>query len=614
MPRYRGFHQDILGHLSDSELFQPWMIVRMIECLLQQAGQFDDHEKAISETLLRLNDFLGYRPVATLENKQLSEAYPHERFRPIPLYIREAGVEHGVYHTLISDAISVLQSVPESLLEEASFDWNMLDEWAYDPRNYDHAHPANRRPNYVFGEWDPHHLDQQGQYRRYVSRSITLQILQQRVNEVLALGQDNHPLVQEYRLEAAMVLAGTVLMASAMSGRGPTTYDSNVKLATLVPRIAKLRDNFYADCFTRVQGEHKERLRKEAEKLRQPFGGARQSLNQAITKHRAAQLQTRHIAYFLAEMGASKAAQDRLRQDTPVADRFLIELLTQLSDCQFAMKRNALADAVSISGKLEALLLRGIECGAFPDPWNALGFQAHFPIFQSMEDAVLDHRLLEMCENMERTFQLMGRLLCECAASGQHELAKTIKRQSTKLAKWWDKYATYEVTDLPRAHGSEILQANLEVAEALADWHQQGETAGDLNFWRQHLNRFKSASSFSAVVDVLLHRCDYGAAMALLISWLSHASEVPLEDGQRSYYDLMLNWTLEIIQNDKLPPEVKWKYLKRFLDLLEANAEDYWDLSAIEIDRTSDKTREENPFAAAYEGMAYRDSTDDGQE
>jgi hypothetical protein len=614
IPRYRSFHQDTLGHLKDHELFQPLMVVRMLECLLQQTSHFDDIEKTITHTIAKLNDFLGYRPVATLENKQLGEAYPHERFRPIPLYIKDLGVGYGPYHALVLEAINTLKSVPESLLEEASFDLQTLEEWAYDPRCYDHSHPANRRPNYVFGEWDPHQLDIQGNYRRYISRAITLQILQQRVSDAGGTGTTQPILAVEYAKEAGIVLAGTVLMASAMSGRGPGSYDSSVKLATLVPRIAKLRDSYYAECFNRITGAHKDRLKKESDKLRQPFGGARQALNQAITKHRAAQLQTRHIAYFLADMGASQAAHERLGAGTPVSDRFQIDLISMLSDTEVAIERNSLQQAVKIVSMVEEHLLRGIDCGALPDPWNALGFQAHFPIFQSMEDAVLDHRLMELCETMERTFQVMGRLLCEAAASGQHDLAKQVRKLAKSLAKWWDKYATFEVTDLPRANGEETLQANFEVAEALADWHQQGETAGDLNFWRQHLTRFKSASSFSAVVDVLLHRGDYGAAMALLINWLSHASEVPLEDGQQSYYDLMLGWTLEVVQSDKLSSEVKWKYLKRFLDLLEANAEEYWDLSAIEIESTAKPAKDDNPFAAAYEGMEYRDSTDDGNE
>ena len=37
-----------------------------------------------------------------------------------------------------------------------------MSELAFDPRAYDFDHPANKRPNYHFGEWDPHCIDNKG--------------------------------------------------------------------------------------------------------------------------------------------------------------------------------------------------------------------------------------------------------------------------------------------------------------------------------------------------------------------------------------------------------------------------------------------------------------------
>lgn len=606
IPEYGRFHTDLLGHVTSRELFSPFFIVRMIETLLAESSLTVQQNKLVSAVLHRLNDFLGYRPIATLENRQLGEPYAHERFRPIPLYIRQVGCGHTKYHALILEAMQVLTSLPEDILDEASFDLNRLEEWAYDPRNYDHSHPANRRPNYVFGEWDPHSLDEAGQYQRYVSRAVTLQILSDQMKTT------DPELHQEYTREAGIVLAGTVLMASAMSGRAPGSYDSTVKLSTLVPRIAKLRDNFYSYCFSRLQGQHRKRMAIEAEELRQPFGRARQSLNQAITRHRAEQLQNRHIAIFLSDLGNPREAVRRLRADSPLSDRFQQLLKTSLTNIQIAVKINSLNSAESEFFNLEEILHRGIECGALPDPWNALGFQAQFPIFQSMEDAVLDHRLIELCEFMDSTFQLAGRVMCEAAASGQHQIASGIKKIFKRIAMWWDQYATFEVTELPRAAGEESLSSAMQVAEALTDWHQLGQTSGDLAFWRKHLHRFQSASSFAAVVDVLHHRKDYSAAMALMISWLSHATEVPLEDGKSSLYDLMLKWFLQVLQSSELSNSEQWKLVKRFIDLIEANAEDYLEVTFdLEADSSANR-KEENPYAAAYEGMEYRDTTDDG--
>src|SRR5260221_12484248 len=105
------------------------------------------------------------------------------------------------------------------LLAEAYFDPHVLDELAVDPRAYDHGHPVNRRPNYVFGEWDPHHIDNQGRYTRYVIRQITLDGLVDR----LAHPEDRDP--NELKYEAGAVLAGTILMASGISGWGPGAHE-----------------------------------------------------------------------------------------------------------------------------------------------------------------------------------------------------------------------------------------------------------------------------------------------------------------------------------------------------------------------------------------------------
>ncbi len=115
-------------------------------------------------------------------------------------------------------------------------------------RAYDHAHPVNRRPNYVFGEWDPHHIDNQGRYRRFVVRKITLDALLDRVENPGPLDRG------ELLWEAAAVLAGVVLMASGVSGWGPSAHDSVTTLGVLLPRIARYRDAFYEQLLRSAPG------------------------------------------------------------------------------------------------------------------------------------------------------------------------------------------------------------------------------------------------------------------------------------------------------------------------------------------------------------------------
>src|SRR4029077_948508 len=130
----------------------------------------------------------------------------------------------------------------------------------------------------------------------------------------------------ELLFEAAAVLAGTVLMGTGISGSGPTAHDSNVTLATLMPRIARLRDQFYAGLLQRLRGPQADRLRAEAETARQPFGGIRQHLNQFLARHRAAQLQQRHLALFYADLGYADASRTAAAGIPAASMRMLSEM------------------------------------------------------------------------------------------------------------------------------------------------------------------------------------------------------------------------------------------------------------------------------------------------
>src|SRR5262249_42731618 len=154
---YREFHRDLLAHLADAELFTPFFLARVFETILALGPTVDERV-----VIAKLNDFVGHRPVALLETRPQGEPYPHERHRPVPIYLPRAGVAHGRYHDVVTRALEILNGADPGLLAEASFDPKLLDELAVDVRAYDHGHPVNRRPNYVFGEWDPHHLDNQG--------------------------------------------------------------------------------------------------------------------------------------------------------------------------------------------------------------------------------------------------------------------------------------------------------------------------------------------------------------------------------------------------------------------------------------------------------------------
>ena len=248
LPAYRRHHADLLFHLKAADFRQPFFLARMIEAVLEQGAPWDERERIVRGMLDRLNDFVGYRPVAVLENGRQMEPYPHERFRPIPVYLREAGAANGPYHDLIERTIEFLRETPAEILRDSHFDLERLEELAVDVRAHDHTHPVTKRTNYTFGEWDPHRIDTKGFYARFVVRKIVL-------DSLLSWMADQRKLSADERLyDASAVLSGTMLMASAISGSGPQTFDSNVNLVTLLPKVARQRDAFYERLMNEAKG------------------------------------------------------------------------------------------------------------------------------------------------------------------------------------------------------------------------------------------------------------------------------------------------------------------------------------------------------------------------
>lgn len=615
LPAYRAHHADLLAHLDNRDLFTPFFLVRVFEAVLAQGVPVEDEDKADASVLHRLNDFVGHRPIAVLETRPQGEPYDHERHRPVPLHIRGAGTAWGRYHDLVDAALEILKATDPGLLAEAQFDPDLLDEFALDMRAYDHGHPVNRRPNYVFGEWDPHHIDNQGRYRRYVARGITLNAILARVEQAAPADRD------DLLWEGAAVLAGTVLMASGVSGAGPSAHDSATTLAVLLPHIARYRDAFYEQWLRKRGGAHGERLRQEASATRQPFGGARQGLNAFLARHRAAQLQQRYLALIYAQMGHSEASREEAARIPAVSVRMLSEVLNRLTSGQIEAERGELHRAAAILPEVEDLLHRGVACGAFADPWNILGFQGLFPLSAAREDSMRDGRLDELVQVVEQIFNLYARLSGEAAAAGDDALVRSLTEGMGRLAAWWDPFATVEVSEVRRVHGGEAAASARQVAAALAGWRRRGEAAADLAFWRGQLDHFRSPKTFALVVDALLGKGDFRSALALLASWLGQAEQVPLEDGAYSFHGLALRWMLGLTRPDdaggaRLPsPEERRALVVKFFDYLEANAEDYWEVPALDLAEAGEDEEEEQEdlYGAAYEDVTYQDTTDDSE-
>jgi hypothetical protein len=611
---YRARHADLLFHLADRDLLGPFFLARVFEAVLTQGAPWTDADRIVEGALARLNDYVGHRPIAILETRPRGEPYDHERVRPVPLYLRGAGTGAGRYQDLVAKALEILSATDAGILAEAAFDPKLLEELAVDPRPYDQGHPVNRRPNYIFGEWDPDTVDLQGRYTRFVVRQLVLDALLDRVG---AAGAPNQA---ELLFEAAAVLGGTVLMAAGISGGSRSAHDSFTTLATLMPRIARYRDGFYTNLLARLGGPHGDRLRQEVATTRQPFGRARQHLNEYLARHRALQLQQRHLALLYADMGYPDAGRQEAARIPAASVRLLSEILGRLATAQREADRGQLAAAAALLPEAENLLHRGIHCGALADPWNILGFQGLFPLFAAREDSVRDTRIDDLVNLIEQVFGMYIRLITEAAGAGAKDLVGQLLPKLRRLAGWWDRFASVEVQDVRRVYGAEAVNSAEHLAKALGRWHEQGAATSDLAFWKRHLEGFRSPKAFALVVDALLRKAAYRASMALLINWVGQVEQVPLEDAGHSFHRLALQWVLGVTgaATEGLPdPDARFTLIRKFFDFLEANAGDYWhvpDLDAEVPDEEADEDDDEDLYGAAYEDVTYRDSTDDDQE
>ncbi|RMF41444.1 MAG: hypothetical protein D6753_09570 [Planctomycetota bacterium] len=626
LPCYLDFHRDLLFHQEPEGIFNGFFLGKAMEAAILQGPPWDQHERIVEGAIAHLNDFVGYRPVAVLEGRKL-QPYPHEWVRPIPVYFRGAGVSAGLYFDVVSQALEILRNTSPHILQEAGFDLDLLDELAIDPRAYDFDHPVNMRPNYHFGQWDPHCIDNSGRYRRFVIQQVTIDGLLARVEE------SKPALRPEMVFEAAAVLAGTMLMASGITGWGPGAYPSTVTLPSLMGPIARYRDEFYEELISRLAGPHRQRLMAEQQIRKQPFGGARQHLNTFLARNRATQLEHVHLARLFARMGNAAAAKEQSDSVPVPSARIISRIDCLMTAAHQSLEKGRLREAVELSPQIVDLIHRGIECGALVDPWNILGFAGNFPRWEGAEASVQDHRVEDLVHLIESLLALQSRIWREASAAGDESLCQEISTQLRSTAQWWRQFAAHEIADLNATDPMETVASAELVAKALRLWHAGGAATGDVRFWAPHADLFDSPKAYALVIESLLERNDFVASMALLVHWLSQADRVGLQKGSDSFPRLAVRWLQQLdadVRNGAPDPRSHWALALKFFDYLEANAGAYLETpdfllgkprpSSESVDPFSDDFSleddwgEENLYEAAYENVVYHDTTDDGIE
>ena len=660
LPAYLDFHRDLLFHQEPEVVFNGFFMGVAAEAILSidgERGQSTGNDiELVQATIERLNDFVGYRPVAILENRTC-QPYTNEFVRPIPLYVKDAGVSAGLYRDLIEHTIEILRETDESILRAASFDIDQLDELSLDPRAYDFDHPVNRRPNYHFGGWDERSVGQDGYFHRFVVRQVTLDALINRVKDRELHDQKRIP-KNQLLAEASTVLAGTILMGSGITGWGPNALSSEVTLGTLMKPIANYRDAFYQDRLSKCTGAHGDRLIEEQTLRRQPFGAVRQHLNAALAERRAAQLQHVQLARLYARMGYPQSAKRQADVVPAASARMICQIDCEITLGLRALRAGHLEDAMKVPSLAFDLIQRGIHCGALIDPWDILASGGQFSLHPSPECSVHDSRVDDLLYLMDQLFSYMARVWSEAAARNDQEAYQDIGTRYRDIAEWWRGFAAHTLDSIEAADPLESYESAKLVARALKVWHEGGAAAGDVKFWAQHGEFFDSPRAYALVISALLERNDFLPSMALLIHWLSNAGTIGLRQGGNSLPRLAERWVMRVCghatntdttgtagqsksekqstgtarQNSESPPSEIWPMIQKCFDYLEANAEEFWSTptfllgegraSARDWDReldmagmdddTVDEDDGENLFKAAYEGVTYRDTTDDG--
>ncbi len=638
LPAYQKYHQDLLFHLSQDVFEQPFFLADIAQAILSQGEPWDQTERIISAAIIQLNDFIGYRPVAVLENDRFVDPYPHEKFHPIPVYREAAGVAVGPYHDLLKKTFEMFQDLPDGIVAATHFHLDHLEEAVVDVRSFDYNHPVYKRTNYLFGEWDSQQVGLDGFYHRFVLRKIILDALVDWIHQQTVLEKVPY---EEVLFDASAALSGTILMASSISGDAPDTFDSNVSLSTLLPVVARHRDFFYEHLMEKTSGKRAKRLAEVKQKTRQPFGHVRHALNIFLSTHGARQVRNRELALMYARMGFAEQSRKQAEIIPAASIRFEAEIQWRLRICRQKLDVGEFEQAETLLIEIEEFFQRGIQCGSFVDPWNILGFQGQFPLFANREDAVPDVRVEFLVEMMEQFFSLYAITLSEAAMAGRDDVIERTKTRFRSLANQWDRYATTTVEDIPRLYGMKTYESAVVVSNTLSEWQKQaGASENSLGFWRTHVELFESHMAYHNVVQVLLQKGDLNSAFGLLMQWLNQSEETDSIQFDQNFSAALLEWTRTLQNKQFESPELFQRY-HRMLELIEANAGNRWGVPKLvqELEETSkeedndewwdkpalngpwedgeaglEDEEPDDPFAAAYEGVSFRDSADDGQE
>lgn len=483
------------------------------------------------------HDFVGYRPVPILESGRKVRVHNGERHRPGILWWPGVGVAPIPEAPMVARTIHWLNHAPSDILEDAGFSMSALTELAVDLREYDHSQPAAQRPNHLFGEWDPERVDNKGRFTRMVVRSMLLRLLWDQVENP----GPGDPTDRLERLEeAAILLAGVILMSAGVLGQGPESVDPTKSLAFIIPKIAAYRDAFYGQVMTALPKAHRMRLEAEARLLKQPLGRVRQSLNRAISAQRATQLQNRLLARLFGRLGLTELAMERIGSIRVPSVRLMVEFERLIQGWEEAP--DPVNDPFRWLRKAFHVVKKGVSCGAFADPWNLIGFQGLYPLGPAREDGIPDERLEDLRWMVSTLINECSRAHASASAQGEKKSRMRLRTLLGEVTEWWSKFPSMGVDDNDHPDAGSEFRSALRVARALGVWRSRGEVPADLPFWKKVLSTLETGEAVAEIFHVLLAHGDLQGALGILIYWIDAFDMHSTAEGRTDLTTLVGLW------------------------------------------------------------------------
>ena len=352
-------------------------------------------------------------------------------------------------------------------------------------------------------------------------------------------------------------------------------------------------------------------------------------------------MQDRHVSRLYAQLGYPQASREQSSLVPAASARFETEIEWRLVSAHRGLQRGEVLEVKRLLGEVEDHLDRGIGCGALADPWNIIGFQGMFPLFSSREDVVPDQRIADLIEIVESLFGIYSLALGEAAAVSDPETFASLSSAFERRAAVVGQVRRLDRRGFAESPGPGKLAVGRRASlPRSVRGARRAKRRAIFRFGGRTSSTSNPSSRTRLVVDVLLRRRDYVAAMGLLIQWLSN-SEKRRARGGRLFVpdpvDPLDAGNPGVGRTTGTPANDSWPAMRRLFDFLEANAGSYWTVPTLaEAEGGVTKARasesptsnadeegpleeetasdEESLFEAAYEGVVYRDSTRDGRE